>query len=37
MTSAACRSSTPESTSAFLRAEIGKWEPIIRAAGIKVE
>ena len=29
--------STPESTAAFLNAEIAKWEPIIRAAGIKVE
>jgi tripartite-type tricarboxylate transporter receptor subunit TctC len=29
--------STPESANAFLRAEIAKWEPIIRAAGIKVE
>jgi tripartite-type tricarboxylate transporter receptor subunit TctC len=29
--------STPDSANAFLRAEIAKWEPIIRAAGIKVE
>ena len=29
--------STPESTNAFLLAEIAKWEPIIRAAGIRVE
>lgn len=29
--------STPESANTFLRAEIAKWEPIIRAAGIKVE
>ena len=29
--------STPESAATFLHAEIGKWEPIIRAAGIKVE
>jgi len=31
------RDSTPESTAQFLNAEIGKWEPIIRAAGIRVE
>jgi len=29
--------STPESTAQFLNAEIAKWEPIIRAAGIRVE
>jgi tripartite-type tricarboxylate transporter receptor subunit TctC len=29
--------STPESAASFLRAEIAKWEPIIRAAGIKVD
>jgi tripartite-type tricarboxylate transporter receptor subunit TctC len=31
------RDSTPESAAAFLRAEIAKWEPIIRAAGIRAE
>ncbi len=29
--------STPESTAQFLNAEIAKWQPIIRAAGIRVE
>jgi len=29
--------STPESTAQFLNAEIAKWEPIIRAVGIRVE
>jgi len=29
--------STPESAAQFLNAEITKWEPIIRAAGIRVE
>lgn len=29
--------STPESAAAFLRAEIAKWEPIIRAAGIRAD
>jgi len=29
--------STPESAAQFLNAEIAKWEPIIRAAGIRVE
>ncbi|MCU0886847.1 MAG: tripartite tricarboxylate transporter substrate binding protein [Rubritepida sp.] len=29
--------STPESAAAFLQAEIGKWEPLIRAAGIRAE
>jgi tripartite-type tricarboxylate transporter receptor subunit TctC len=29
--------STPESASAFLRAEMAKWEPIIRDAGIKAD
>lgn len=37
MTMQVVSDSTPESSAAFLRAEIGKWEPIIRAAGIKVE
>lgn len=37
MTMQVVSDSTPESTAAFLQAEIGKWEPIIRAAGIKVE
>lgn len=37
MTMQVVRDSTPESTAAFLNAEIAKWEPIIRAAGIKVE
>jgi tripartite-type tricarboxylate transporter receptor subunit TctC len=37
MTMQVVSDSTPESAAAFLAAEIGKWEPIIRAAGIKVE
>lgn len=37
MTMQVVTDSTPESTAAFLQAEINKWEPIIRAAGIKVE
>jgi len=37
MTMQVVSNSTPESTNAFLRAEIAKWEPIIRAAGIRVE
>ena len=37
MTMQVVADSTPESTNAFLRAEINKWEPIIRAADIKVE
>lgn len=37
MTMQVVTDSTPESTAAFLRAEIAKWEPIIRAAGIRVE
>lgn len=37
MTMQVVADSTPESAAAFLRAEINKWEPIIRAAGIKVE
>jgi tripartite-type tricarboxylate transporter receptor subunit TctC len=31
------RDSTPDSAAAFLRAEIGKWGPIIRAAGIRAD
>ena len=31
------RDSTPDSAAAFLRAEIAKWEPIIRAAGIRAD
>ncbi len=31
------RDSTPESAAEFLRSEIAKWEPIIRAAGIRAE
>jgi hypothetical protein len=31
------RGSTPDSAAAFLAAEIAKWEPVIAAAGIKVE
>ena len=37
MTMQVVADSTPESANTFLRAEINKWEPIIRAAGIKVE
>jgi tripartite-type tricarboxylate transporter receptor subunit TctC len=29
--------STPASSAAFLAAEIAKWEPIIRAAGIRAD
>ncbi|WP_426956913.1 Bug family tripartite tricarboxylate transporter substrate binding protein [Muricoccus radiodurans] len=29
--------STPETTKSFMEAEIGKWEPIIRAAGIRAD
>ncbi|MBY0338567.1 MAG: tripartite tricarboxylate transporter substrate binding protein [Acetobacteraceae bacterium] len=29
--------STPDSAAAFLRSEIAKWEPIIRAAGIRAD
>jgi tripartite-type tricarboxylate transporter receptor subunit TctC len=31
------RDSTPESAAEFLRSEIAKWEPIIRAAGIRAD
>ncbi len=37
MTMQVVSNSTPDTANAFLRAEIAKWEPIIRAAGIKVE
>ena len=37
MTMQVVTDSTPETAAAFLAAEIAKWEPIIRAAGIRVE
>jgi tripartite-type tricarboxylate transporter receptor subunit TctC len=37
MTMDVVRGSTPASAAAFLAAEIAKWEPVIAAAGIKVE
>jgi tripartite-type tricarboxylate transporter receptor subunit TctC len=36
MTMQVVADSTPESAAAFLRAEMAKWEPIIREAGIQV-
>jgi tripartite-type tricarboxylate transporter receptor subunit TctC len=30
-------SSTPQELAAFLKAEMGKWEPVIKAAGIKAQ
>jgi tripartite-type tricarboxylate transporter receptor subunit TctC len=35
MTMEVTSNSTPESAARFLAAEMAKWEPIIRAAGIK--
>ena len=29
--------STPESTVAFVRAEVERWAPIVKAAGVKME
>jgi tripartite-type tricarboxylate transporter receptor subunit TctC len=37
MTVEVVRGSTPDSAAAFLASEIAKWEPVIAAAGIKVE
>ena len=37
MTMEVVRGSTPDSAAAFLAAEIAKWEPVIAAAGIKVD
>ncbi|TCH96132.1 tripartite tricarboxylate transporter substrate binding protein [Roseococcus sp. SYP-B2431] len=37
MTVEVVRGSTPASAAAFLAAEIAKWEPVIAAAGIKVD
>jgi len=37
MTVDVVRGSTPDSAAAFLAAEIAKWEPVIAAAGIKVD
>ena len=37
MTVEVVRGSTPDSAAAFLAAEIAKWEPVIAAAGIKVD
>lgn len=37
MTVEVVRGSTPDSAAAFLASEIAKWEPVIAAAGIKVD
>jgi hypothetical protein len=36
MTMQVVTDSTPQSAAEFLRAEMAKWEPIIREAGIRV-